>query len=77
MTAHTTPRATTPGDLLDQAQAEVETARAVVDKLRRAVAERTAGAAELHSAEYRLQGALRRLDALGGQPPAPEPPEAA
>lgn len=66
-----------PADLLAQAQADVETARAVVDKLRRRVAARQDGAAELHSAEYRLQGALRRLDALGGKPPDRDPPAAA
>lgn len=73
MTAHTphrSPRATSPPDPLAAAKADVATARAVVEKLRRAVAQRTAGATELHTAEYRLAGALRRLDALGGRPPA-------
>lgn len=53
-------------------EAEVEAARAKVDKLRRAVGERRAGAAALHVAEYELHRALARLDEL-----APEPPDAA
>lgn len=66
-----------PSDLLAQAQADVRAARAVVEATRRRVAARTDGAASLTTAEYRLAGALRRLDSLGGWQPDPEPPEAA
>lgn len=43
-------------------QGDVEAARAKVDNLRRAVAERRAGASALALAEYELHRALGRLD---------------
>jgi hypothetical protein len=52
-------------DPLADAMADLATARAVVAALRRRVAVGLDGAASRGVAEYRLQGALRRLDALG------------
>ncbi len=60
------PRATTRPDTLTAALADLEEARSTERAIRTLVAERKEGAATLHAAEYRLNGALRRVEALGG-----------
>ena len=70
MTAHARRRlpgrgptpADSPNGEIASAQADVAAARETVEALRRQVAKREAGASSLHTAEYQLAGALRRLD---------------
>jgi len=49
---------------LTTALADLATARADADALRRLVAEGAEGASALHTAEYRVNGALERVDRL-------------
>ena len=67
--------ATESHDPLERAHADVATARAVLKATRRRVAAGEDGAASLAVAEYRVNAALRRVDALGWEPPTPEPPD--
>ena len=59
-------------DQLTAALAQLEEARSVVRALGILVAERKEGASALHTAEYRLNSALNRVQSLGGMKP-PEP----
>ncbi len=67
--------AAAPDDELGKAHAAVADARELVAAVARRVAVRQEGASALHSAEYALAGALKRLDALDGwtPPTAPAP----
>ncbi len=58
------PRATATPDSLTAALADLATARAHADALRRLVTEGAEGASALHTAEYRVNGALERVDRL-------------
>ena len=58
------PRPPTPPDTLAAALADLATARAHADALRRLVTEGAEGAAALHTAEYRVNGALERVNRL-------------
>ena len=57
---------TATDDQLTAALAQLEEARSVVRALRILVSQQKEGASALHAAEYRLNGALRRVEAVGG-----------
>lgn len=81
MTAHPTrslrSRLTAAPDDYEAAHRAVDEARQLVEALARKVAIREEGAAALHAAQYRLDGALKALHrTIGhGAPPAPPDPE--
>ena len=58
------PRATATPDTLATAMADLAEARSVERAVRALVAERKEGASALALAEYRVNGALRRVDRL-------------
>lgn len=65
--------AAAPDDELGIAHAAVADARELVAAVARRVAVREEGASALHTAEWRLHAALKRLDELDGREPPTDP----